>query len=335
MTLKRGKIKWGIIGPGKIADKFAFDLQHSKNAVIHAVASRDIEKAKRFSHKYNTARYYDSYEALAKDPEINIVYVATPHAFHFENTMLCLRNAKAVLCEKPLGTSTQEVKRMFEEATSRNLFLMEGLWTRFIPVTEKLLALLNTNAIGDIQFIRADFGFKADFNPEGRLFNKKLGGGSLLDIGIYPIFLSLLVLGLPTHIKAMARMSPTGTDNYCAMLFDYENAAKAVLESTLESDPPTEAHIYGSRGMIKIHRRFHESQKISWYQNRALKETFVLKYEGYGFSYEIEEVNQCLINKKLESEKLPHGLSLALIHLIETVQEKIRLPGDKQSPLPS
>lgn len=322
------KIKWGIIGLGNIANKFASDLQLSKNAILYGVASRNIEKAKDFGEKYHSQKHYDSYEEMVKDEAIDVVYIATPHSFHFENTILCLKNNKSVLCEKPMGLDSHQVKRMIKEARSRNLFLMEGLWTRFIPATEKLIELLSDNSIGDIVSVRADFGFKGDLNLESRVYNKKLGGGSLLDIGIYPIYLSLLTLGLPTHIKAMARMTETGVDSYCSMLFDYKDSAKAILESTIEADTPIEAHIYGSKGVIKLHTRFHHSEKISLYQKGELKNVFELGYEGNGYLYEIEEVNSCLIRNGLESMKLPQSVSLDLISLIDQIKDIIGLSYD-------
>ncbi len=320
-----GKTKWGIIGLGNIANKFASDLQLSKNAILYGVASRDIEKAKIFSKKYHSVHYYGSYEELAKNPEIDVIYIATPHTFHFENTMMCLKNDKSVLCEKPLGINSDEVKTMLKEAKSKKLFLMEALWTRFIPATEKLIELLQEKVIGDIISIRADFGYKGDLKLEGRIYNKKLGGGSLLDIGIYPIYLSLLTLGLPANIKVMARMTETGVDSYCSMLFDYENYAKANLESTVEADTPIEAYIYGTKGHIKLHTRFHHTEKISLYQNGELTQVFDMKHKGEGYIYEIEEVNTCLRNNELESTKLPHSVSLNLITLIDRVKDKIGL----------
>lgn len=319
------KINWGIIGLGKIATLFAGDLKLSNNAVLYGVASRNIEKARKFSATFNSISYFDSYEKLAKSPEIDVIYIATPHAFHFENTMMCLKNNKAVLCEKPLGIDSYEVKTMLSEAKSKKLFLMEGIWTRFIPATIKLIELLRDDAIGDLLFIRADFGFKADLDLEGRIYNKKLGGGSLLDIGIYPIYLSLLTLGLPTDIKAMARMTQTEVDSYCAILFDYENSSKAFLESTIEADTPTEAFIYGAKGHIKMHSRFHHSEKISLFQNGTLKEVFDLPYQGNGYLNEIEEVNSCLKRKELESNKLPQSVSLNLITLIDRIKDEIGL----------
>ena len=218
---------WGIIGLGKIANKFAADLQYSETAQLYGVASQDLNKAKKFSTKYNAQKYYGSYQALANAPEIDIIYVATPHVFHFENTMMCLKQNKAVLCEKPMGMNAKEVRLMIEEASTRNLFLMEGLWTRFIPATEKLIELLAQNVIGQVTSLQADFGFKGDSNPENRIFNKNLGGGSLLDIGIYPIYLSLLVLGIPTDITATAQLTETGVDRFCAMEFHYEQWCKS------------------------------------------------------------------------------------------------------------
>ncbi|MDJ0646030.1 MAG: Gfo/Idh/MocA family oxidoreductase [Flavobacteriaceae bacterium] len=319
------KIKWGILGLGKIANKFAHDLQLSEDAELLAVASRAIDKAKAFSENYNAAFYYDSYEELCKNPEIDVVYIATPHTFHFENTMLCLKHGKSVLCEKPMGINTDQVERMIQEATSRKLFLMEGIWTRFLPSTVKLIELLKEKAIGDVLFMEADFGFYAPFDAQSRLFNKKLGGGSLLDIGLYPIYLSLLVLGLPDTVKALARLTATGVDSYCAILFDYENNAKAVLQSTLEAHTPTEATIYGSKGIIKLHSRFHQSEKLSLLKEGIPEQVFELPFTGHGYVHEIEEVNRCLRTKQLESDKLPKKLSLDLIKIIDRVKEEIGL----------
>lgn len=320
----RKKINWGIIGLGSIANKFAADLLLSKEAQLYGVASRDLNKAKNFSKKYKSIKYYSSYEDLVDDPEIDVIYIATPHTFHFENTMMCLKKGKAVLCEKPMGINAEQSKIMIEEAKSRNLFLMEGIWTRFIPATEKLIEILEKKTIGDVSFIRADFGFKGDSNLESRVYNKKLGGGSLLDIGIYPIYLSLLTLGNPINIKAMARMTETDVDSYCSMLFNYANGAKASLESTIEADTPIEAHIYGTKGTIKLHSRFHHSEKITISQNGTQK-ILNLKYRGNGYIHEIEEVNKCLLNDDLESAKLPLATSIDLISLIDNVKEKIGL----------
>ena len=320
---------WGIIGLGKIANKFAADLQYSETAQLYGVASQDLNKAKKFSTKYNAQKYYGSYQALANAPEIDIIYVATPHVFHFENTMMCLKQNKAVLCEKPMGMNAKEVRLMIEEASTRNLFLMEGLWTRFIPATEKLIELLAQNVIGQVTSLQADFGFKGDSNPENRIFNKNLGGGSLLDIGIYPIYLSLLVLGIPTDITATAQLTETGVDRFCAMEFHYDNGAKANLESTIVADTPTEAFLHGTTGTLKLHRQFHHTEKITHTHNDEVT-ILDIKYKGNGYIHEIEKVNSCFLNRDIESSKLPLQMSLDLSVVMDTIKNKIGLKYDSQ-----
>lgn len=318
-------IKWGIIGLGNIAHKFAADLLIADGASLEAVASRDPQKARDFAQKYQSKKWYSSYQELVDDSEIDIIYIATPHTFHFKQTMMCLRSGKSVLCEKAFGMNTKEVESMITEAHNRNLFLMEALWTRFIPATEKLLELVDQNIIGEIKHIRADFGFIADKNPERRLFNKKLGGGSLLDVGIYPVYLSLLLLGLPIEIFAKAKMTESKVDSFCAMLFDYKNGAKAILESSIESATPVEAHIYGSKGSIKLHKNFHHSRKLTIKLNRQESKTLQLDYIGHGYYHEIMEVMSCLRNHKIENSKMPHQMSLNLIKTLDKVRSEIGL----------
>jgi len=318
------KINWGILGLGKIAIKFAEDLKISKGSILRGVASRDIDKAKSFSEKFNSVNYFGCYEDLADDPDIDVIYIATPHTLHLENTLMCLRKGKAVLCEKPMGINSDEVKIMTDEAKAQKLFLMEAIWTRFIPATEEFLKLMDEKIIGDVLFIHADFGFKANFNSESRVFNKKLGGGSLLDIGIYPIYLSLLTLGLPSDIKALARMTEAGVDSYCSMLFNYQDGAKANLESTLEANTPTIANIYGSKGSLKLHSRFHHSEKITIYKDGEIT-SLDINYKGNGYLHEIEEVNRCVLNHETESPKLPLQTSIDLMAIIDQVKEQINL----------
>ncbi|PLW98865.1 MAG: oxidoreductase [Marinilabiliales bacterium] len=318
------KVKWGIIGPGHIARKFAADLLLSENGTLHAVASRDADKAKSFADQYKASTFYSDYESLAMDSDVDVVYVATPHAFHFEHTMLCLKNGKSVLCEKPMGMTPLEVQTMIAEAQKRKLFLMEGLWTRFIPATEKVLDLLADNAIGTIINIKADFGFNPPFDRNHRLFNKALGGGSLMDIGIYPLYLALLVSGKPDSIKATAKLTVTGVDSSCRMDLTYKNECRANLLSTLEEETPTEAIITGTNGYIKLHTRFHHSKIITIEMNRQKKE-IVLDYNNFGYLFEIEEVNGCLMEGKTESVKLPLHDSLALSHMLDMVRKNIGL----------
>jgi len=318
-------VKWGIIGLGSIAHKFAADLQIVHNAVLEAVASRSVDKAKKFANQYHANEYYADYELLVEKSNVDIVYIATPNTYHFSHTMMCLKYNKAVLCEKPMGVNSHEVKSMIDKARSRNLFLMEAIWTRFIPAIEKLLALLEANFIGKLISVDANFGFYNEFDAESRLFNKQLGGGSLLDIGIYPIYLSFLALGFPFDINAIARMSSTQVDQSCYMLFNFENESKAQLSSTFEADTTNEAYIYGSKGNIRIKAPFHHPQQIECYLYDGEKEEFNIPYRGHGYVHEILAVHHCLDQKVKEHPQLNLEISLAISQIIDAIKGKIGL----------
>lgn len=319
------KVNWGIIGLGKIAHKFSQDLLLVEDANLYGVASREINKAKDFANKYQADNFYGSYKDLTNDPNIDVVYIATPHIHHCEYTLMALEAGKAVLCEKAFGMDKAEVQKMIAKASEKKLFLMEALWTRFIPGTEKVLELLNSGLVGDIKSVRADFGFKANYDPKERLFNKKLGGGALLDIGIYPVFLSLLTLGFPKEIIASAMMSPTNVDSTILMLFNYNNQATAILDANLAVDTPTEAWLHGTKGSLKMHSRFHHTESISHYKDHELVETFEVKYKGNGYYHEIKEVMNCLQKSKIESDKMPLSFSLKLIDLLDKIRKEIGL----------
>jgi len=318
-------INWGIIGPGRIAHKFVQDLLMAEGARFYGVASRDAEKASKFAAQYGAEKSYGSYEALAGDPAIDVVYIATPHSFHYPTTMLCLAHEKAVLCEKPFGMNAPEVESMIAEASKQGLFLMEAFWTRFIPATEKLLEILKSGVIGELHFVTADFGFFGDPDPQKRVQNKALGGGSLLDVGIYPVYLSLLLFGVPAKISAMASFSDTGVDSLCSMLFEHNGWQKAILHSSVIANTPTEAMIYGTEGSIKLHSRFHHPERITITKNDGFMETFDVPYTGNGYFHEIVEVVNCLQKGLTQSEKMPFAMSLDLITTLDRVRREIGL----------
>lgn len=321
---------WGIIGLGKIAKKFTSDLLLAENANLYAVASRDLGKATEFSSAYNAKKAYGSYEELAADPKVDIIYIATPHVFHFENTMMCLKAGKSVLCEKPFAMNADQVKTMTEEAKKRQLFLMEAIWTRFIPGTEELVKLLDQKVIGEILSVHADFGFKASAVSK-RLFERSLGGGALLDIGIYPVYLALLALGTPTNIQATARMTVEQIDSFCAMLFDYENGSKAVLECSIESNTPTEGYIHGEKGSIKLHNRFHHPTRLTLSLENEEDRIIDISFTGFGYYHEILAVMNCLTNGETENKKMSHDMSLQLISTLDTVRREIGLNYEADS----
>ncbi len=320
------KLNWGIIGLGKIANTFAEDLQKAENCQLYAVASRSMEKAQQFANRFKAKKAFASYNELIVDQSVNVVYIATPHAFHFEWALQCLKHKKHVLCEKPLCLNFKQTQALINEAKAQNCFLMEAIWSRFMPATKKLLELLLENRIGKINSIEADFGFKPTYNESSRLFNKALGGGSLLDIGIYPIFLSLLCLGKPTEITALARKTPTEVDASCLMLFDYATGEKANLKSTFENTTPSEAELFGTKGSIKLHSRFHQCECIEVFDEyRNSIEKYNLPYLGNGYLHEIEEVNNCIAQGKTQSELLTLAFSLDLAEIIHQVKKEIAL----------
>ncbi|MFN2262440.1 MAG: Gfo/Idh/MocA family protein [Psychroflexus sp.] len=317
---------WGILGLGKIAHTFAEDLLRVQDSKLFAVASRTKDKADAFAQKFKAEKAYGNYDELIVDPKVDIIYIATPHAFHFELAMHCLKAKKHVLCEKPMCLNATQTRELIEEAKAQNCFLMEAIWTRFMPSTKKLLDVLKNNRIGKLISIEADFGFKPEFDTESRLFNKSLGGGSLLDIGIYPVFLSLLCLGNPDKIKAMARKTSTDVDSFCSMLLGFSTGENAILKSTFECNTPTEASIYGTQGSLKLHRRFHQSECLEIFdENQNSVEKIQLPYKGNGYVHEIEEVNACIANAKTESDLLPLDFSLQLAQVLDRIKADIDL----------
>jgi predicted dehydrogenase len=318
-------INWGIIGLGNIAHKFATDLLTIEDAKIYAVASRNQEKANEFASKYNATKAYSSYEALAKDPHIDAVYIATPHTLHKENTILCLDHGIAVLCEKPFAMDSDELNEMIAKAKDKNVLLMEALWTYFLPHYRYVLKALEDRIYGDVLKLEADFGFYRSFDNSSRLFNKSLGGGSLLDIGIYPIFASLSALGIPKHIKANATYFENGADSSCDMVFEYEKNVKAILKSTLIEDTPTEAIFYCKKGIIKINHQFHNPSTISLIPNEGEAETIDFNNKTIGYNYEAIHFNELLRQGKTESNVMSFEFSQSLIKTLDDVRNLINL----------
>ncbi len=322
-------INWGIIGPGKIADKFASDLGSVPNSKLYAIASSSIERAKNFAERYHVEHYFDNYEAMLNLTNLDVVYVATPHTFHAEHSILCLKKGIPVLCEKPFAMNLREVQNMIETARIHNVFLMEAMWTRFIPAIQKTLELIQNGEIGNIKTIQADFGFAADIDPSSRLFAPSLGGGALLDIGIYPIYLSLLLLGYPIKIKALSEFSETHVDTTTSILLQYKNNATALLNCSISAQTRTEALIYGDKGYIQIVGRFMEAKQIILKKNNEEEQVFEFPRTTFGYNFEAQEVVQCLLQNKKESDLMPLSTSIKLISLLDEVRQEIGLiyPG--------
>jgi len=295
-------IRWGILGCGKIAHKFAEDLSSIPNAKLYAVASRNLQKAQDFAsiHEQTPIITFGSYEELCKDNAIDVIYIATPHVFHYENTLMCLNYKKAVLCEKPFAMNCAQVKEMIRMAQKHDVFLMEALWTYF---------------------------FDAPFDEDSRLFDKKLGGGSLLDVGIYPLFAALSILGYPKNISAEAKIGKTEVDETCTIQLDYGNGVTASLFSAITQKTDTTAVIELEKGTIHINSRFHEPSSITIIEGKQSKcITFDVTTNGYNF--EAMHVQEMLIQNRTESTLMTFAKSKQLIRLLDTVREKIDLKYD-------
>jgi predicted dehydrogenase len=318
--------RWGILACGKIAEKFADDLvANVPDAVVYAVASRDFMKAHIFGQKYEATKIFNSYQDLVDCPEVDVIYIASPHALHYEHTLLCLNGGKAVLCEKAFAINTTMVKEMIAKSKEKNLFLMEAIWTRFHPAIAQTLEIIQSGQIGDIVHIVADFGFKAVYDENARLFNPALTGGALYDIGIYPLFISKLLLGNPKEIKAVATFAPTGVDTNTSLSLSYENGATASLFSTLNAQTDTTCTIYGSKGKLFLHGRFHETKGLTLEIEGQEAQVFETERLGHGYSYEAQEVQRCLKLGEIESDKLPLQFSLELMELLCEIRQQIGL----------
>ncbi len=321
--MSKKTIKWGIIGLGKIANKFATDLATIKDAELVAVASRSQENATNFAEKYNAEKAYNSYEALAKDPEVDAVYIATPHSFHKAHSILCLQHKKAVLCEKPFAMNADEVTEMIAVAKENNVLLMEALWTYFLPNYKYVLDIFNSKTFGELKELKADFGFKPVYNTEGRLLKKEVGGGSLLDIGIYPIFAALSTLGEPENIEANATFFETGADSECNMVFKYQNA-KAHLKSTLLENTKTEAIFTFQDAVVKINTMFHQPATVTIFKDDK-EETIDFNYNTIGYNFETIHFNQLIRDHKKESDIMTFDFSRKLIKILDEVRNIIGL----------
>ncbi len=313
-------IRWGILGTGNIAHQFARGLRAADQAELVAVGSRTKDHADKFGDEFGVPRRHATYEALAADPGIDAVYVATPHPFHKDNTLLCLNENKAVLCEKPFAINASEAEQMIAAARKLELPLIEAVWTRFSPVMVKIRDLLAQGAIGDVRLVQADFGFRTQFNPKGRLFDLALGGGALLDVGIYPISLASMILGEPVQIVSTAHIGETGVDEQNAILFTYPAGQIALLSSAIRTQTPWEALIAGTDGMIRIEADWWRAQQFTLKRNGQPDEVFKLPFQGNGYEYEAMEIGRCLRAGELESPVIPHAETLSIMRMMDTIR---------------
>lgn len=320
------KIRWGIVSTGWMAQKFAEGLAALSDAEIIAVSSRTKEAADKFGDQFNVPRRYVGVEALASDKDVDIVYIATPHPMHKSETIHCLNAGKAVLCEKPMAMNGKEVSEMIACAKKNKVFLMEAMWMYFFPAIAKICELLAAGAIGEIRFLQANFCFRCEWDQKSRLLNPQLGGGTLLDIGVYVIAFAHKILGKePVRITSMADIGQSGVDEQSAMIFGYDGGAVASLNCSFRVDAPCEAVIFGTGGYIKIpHMFFHPDKFILKTEQNAEKE-FAFERLGNGYTYEAIEVMKCLREGKTECPIMPLKTSAAIMKTMDRIRKQWKL----------
>jgi predicted dehydrogenase len=325
-------VGWGILATGHIASVFARDLALLSNeARLVAVGSRSLERAMAFAADHGIPRAYDSYPELAGDPDVDVVYVASPHHDHFASAKLCLEAGKSVLVEKPLTTSPDDTEQLINLAGHRGLFLMEGLWTRTNPLLRKAAELVASGALGDIRHVSADFGFAFRGSETHRLMDPALAGGAILDAGVYPLHAVNLFLGEPTDLCGFGSHATTGVDSHAAAVLNYpatedRPAATATVICSLETDLPTALQVYGSFGRIMINDFFILPREMLVYRGHhrdVAPEVMVTQWPGGGYTFQAQEVMRCLRAGEVESPMVPWRDSLAVSRTLAVWQAAV------------
>jgi predicted dehydrogenase len=306
-------LRWGIIGTGWIASTFAKDL------TLTGSGSRTQVSADRFADAYGIANRHDSYEALVADPEVTAVYVATPHPMHHANTLLALDAGKPVLVEKAFTMNAAEARDLVRVAREKKLFLMEAMWTRFLPHVREIRRLVAEGALGEVTTVMADHGqwFKQD--PAFRLFAPELGGGALLDLGVYPVSFASMLLGTPTEIKAVIQPAFTGVDGQVAMAFGYASGAQAVLHCTSAAKSPTWAAIVGTEARIEVEGTFYAPSRFKLITRAGEVTEYREPHEGHGLRHEADEAARCIGEGLLESPLMPLDETVSIMATMDAV----------------
>ena len=324
------KVRWGIIGTGRIANEFAEGLSSVADAELVAVGSRSQDSADEFSQKWGATKAHPTYEALASDPDVEIVYISTPHPYHFDNAALCINAGKAVLCEKPLTINARESENLINLAREQDVFLMEAMWTRFLPLYVRLREELSNGTIGNPRMLHATFGFQREFDPDHRLYNLELGGGALLDIGVYVISLASMIFGEASTIGGHAHIGESGVDEQNAIILGYPNGELASLTSAITAHTAQDASLIGDKGMIQIHGPFWKGSAMTIRLLDGTEERIECPQEGNGYNYEAIHAGECLRLGKTESPVMSLDESYSIIDTMDELRNQWRLyyPGE-------
>jgi predicted dehydrogenase len=316
------KIRWGIMSTGSIAKTVSEDIQRLPDAEIVAVGSRSQASADRFGDMFNIPNRHATYEAFVNDPEIDVIYIATPHGFHYENLQLALNAGKHVLCEKAFTLDANQAREMVALAREKNVFLMEAMWMRFNPAIQEIKRLIDEGTIGDVRYLRAEFNIGFEYDPKHRLFDPVLGGGAMLDLGIYPLSFAEVMLGMPNNIIASTHLGQTGVDENSTYLFEYNNGARAILASSSQAGSPQSAIIAGKKGYIRLLEEFfHPSEFILQIDDEQPRKVS-MPIEGNGYTYELREVHECLRAGKTESDIMTLDKTIAMMELMDSIRQQ-------------
>jgi predicted dehydrogenase len=322
---------WGIIGPGNIAKQFIADLPLAgKGQNVIAVSGRRIETVNSFADEYSIPGRFTSMDEFIHNGKPQVVYIATPHPLHYEEAAGCLQNNIPVLVEKPLCLNTEQGEELIALSRKQNTFLMEAMWIRFLPGILKMIEIIKEGVLGDIVTVYASMNYKAPYDQQSRYFNPALGGGSLLDLGVYTIFLAHLILGQPQSIQATAVKSEKGIDELCSAIFQYNAGAHAIIQSSLLKNSEEPAVITGTKGTMRVkHPWFEKSPGLEVHLDNNVKLEYPFSWEGHGLHFEITEVLDCIRSGVIESEKMPHDFSLSVIKTMDEIRRQCGVRYDQ------
>jgi predicted dehydrogenase len=324
-----GQIRWGIVGPGRIAEKVTGDFRDVDGAEPVAVASRSAARAQEFAARHGLGRAYGSYAEILTDPEIDVLYVATPHAQHHAFALAALRAGKALLVEKSFTATTAGAAEVIDLARGTGIFVMEAMWTRFQPAVVALRELVADGAIGEVRSVQADLGVAREYEPTDRLFDLALGGGALLDLGVYVVSFAQMLLGTPERVVAAGSLFPSGADAEASLLLDHGDGRTATLTTSLRQALPGQARVFGTEGWIDVLPRFHHPQTIVLHRAGAEPETITRPATGGGYAHELIEVTECLRAGRSESAVMPLADTLAVQSVLGEAADQLGVPHEE------
>lgn len=318
-------IKWGVLGPGRIAHKFAEGLRHVRGGRLTAVGSRNLSRAKDFAAMYHAPKAYGSYEELVSDGSIDAIYVATPHPQHSACCRICLEAGKHVLCEKPITVNALEAHELAKLARLQKVLLMEAMWTRFIPTTKAVIELIHAGDIGTPIYLTCDFGFSGSLDPSGRQLSRDLAGGALLDVGVYCVSLAYMILGKPTKVMATAHIGPSGVDERTSLSSNHANGAVAAMFCSVTAKSPQTATIVGTSGHITMRSPFWCSEELTLTINGRKPEIRCFPLLGNGFNYETEHFMELIRSGANESPLHSMKRSISIMETLDNIRQQINL----------